>query len=412
MSEVRERLQDVEQSLESLNDNTAIVAKDGARGAAAFDAAEAVMVQKDLRKKFSKMPAHEVMEAIDVQASRETGKQASADILNQLANANPTIAKLLDSSGGTALIRQDLEPMLYSLFVKKFPLFERIRKEPANGLVHAFNQISSYGDAVFQTETGTVTDDASTYVRKTTNVSVLATRRGITLKSQFAINQGGAGYDGLATELAQGVTAIAHKLQKTVFQGNATTSSGAGATTELGAYDANAFDGMRKILGEAADTAGSRINKGSASYTAAINTTVANLLNQGANPSAIVLSPTDYAAYVNELTSLVRYPNGGEVGQAGLGFGSVATANGALPVLAVAGDSIGSYNVGNVGNDLRDIYVIDEDTWSMPYLGTDSITTLEIPVGVGGALTRLYIMFTMFGLASKADKFNGKIRVG
>jgi hypothetical protein len=410
MSEVRERLQDIEQSLETLND-TSIVSKDGARGAAAFDAAEAVMVQKDLRKKFQAMPTHEVYQAIDVQASRETGKQASSDILNQLANANPTISKLLDSSGGTALIRQDLEPMLYSLFVKKFPLFERLRKEPANGLVHAYNQITSYGDAVFQTETGTATDDSSTYARQTTNIAVLATRRGITLKSQFAINQGGAGYDGLATELGSGVTAIAHKLQKQVFQGNATTSSGAGAATELGAYDANGFDGLRKILGEAADNAGSRINKGSASYTAAINTTVANLLNEGGNPSAVVLSPTDYAAYVNELTSLIRYP-GGDVGQAGLGFGSVATANGALPVLAVAGDSIGSYNVGNVGNDLRDIYVIDEDAWSMPYLGTDSITTLEIPVGVGGALTRLYIMFTMFGLASKATKFNGKIRVG
>jgi hypothetical protein len=90
-------------------------------------------------------------------------------------------------------------------------------------------------------------------------------------------------------------------------------------------------------------------------------------------------------------------------------FGSVATANGQLPVLAVAGDSIGSYAISSVNK--RDMYVIDEDAWSLPYLGTDSITTLEIPVGVGGALTRLYIMFTMFGLASKATKFNAKIRV-
>lgn len=407
MSEVRERLQDVEQSLETLND-TSIVAKDGARGAAAFDSAEAVMVQKELRKKFQAMPTHEVYQAIDVQASRESGKQASSDILNQLANANPTISKLLDSSGGTALIRQDLEPMLYSLFVKKFPLFERLRKEPANGLVHAYNQITSYGDAVFQTETGTATDDSSTYNRATSNIAVLATRRGITLKSQFAINQGGAGYDGLATELGSGVTAIAHKLQKQVFQGNASTSSGAGAATELGAYDANGFDGLRKVLGSAAAAGNQIVEKGSATYTSSINSAVAGILNDGGNPSAIVLSPTDYAAFVDEQTQYVRFPGAGNVNP-GLNFGSVATANGQLPVLAVAGDSIGSYTVSSVAK--RDVYVIDEDAWSMPYLGTDSITTLEIPVGVGGALTRLYIMFTMFGLASKATKFNGKIRV-
>lgn len=407
MSEVRERLQEVEQSLESLND-TSIVSKDGANRASAFDAAEAVMVQRELRKKFQAMPTHEVYQAIDVQASRESGKQASADILNQLANANPTISKILDSSSGTALIRQDLEPMLYSLFVKKFPFFERIRKEPANGLVHAYNQITSYGDAVFQAENGEVTEDNSTYARQTTNIAVLATRRGITLKSQFAINQGGAGYDGLATELGSGVTAIAHKLQKQLFQGNASTSAGAGAATELGAYDANGFDGLRKVLGSAAAAGNQIVTKGSNSYTAAVNETVAGILNDGGNPGAVLLSPTDYAAYVNEQLQFVRYPGAGDV-TPGVNFGSVSTANGALPVLAVAGDSIGSYAISSV--NYRDVYVVDEDSWSMPYLGTDSITTLEIPIGVAGKLTRLYVMFTMFGLASKATKFNGKIRV-
>jgi len=298
--------------------------------------------------------------------------------------------------------------MLYSLFVKKFPLFERLRKEPANGLVHAFNQITSYGDAVFQTETGTATDDSATYARQTTNIAVLATRRGITLKSQFAINQGGAGYDGLATELGSGVTAIAHKLQKQVFQGNGTTSAGNGAAVEIGEYDANGFDGLRKLRGSAAAAGNGIIEKGSATYTSSINSAVAGILNNGGNPSAIVLSPTDYAAFVDEQTQYVRFPGAGNVNP-GVNFGSVATANGQLPVLAVAGDSIGSYAISSVNK--RDMYVIDEDAWSLPYLGTDSITTLEIPVGVGGALTRLYIMFTMFGLASKATKFNAKIRV-
>ena len=405
---LREKLQDVHKGLESLND-TAIVSREGGDN---LDVAEAYAVQRELRKKFGKMNTSELGEALDIQAGRETGKQASADILNRLAAANPNITKLLDSSGGTALIRQDLEPILYSLFVKRFPFFDRIRKEPANGLVHAFNQQTATGDAVFQTETGTVTDHNATYARQTTNVSVLATRRGITLKSQFALTQGGSPFNGLSSELSGGVTAIANKLQKTLFQGNATVTSGAGATTELGEYDANGFDGLRKLLGSAAGQ-GVIATKGTAAYLATINSAVASVLNNGGNPSAILCSPTDYAGLVNELTNLVRYNAPAQGDQAaGATFGQVVTAAGALPILAVAGDSIGSYTVGGATTtNYRDMYLVDEDTWSMPYLGADSITTLEIPVGVNGSLSRLYIMYVMFGLANKGPQFNAKIRV-
>ena len=409
MSELNEKLQEVQKGLDTLGTAPHLV---GRVADESIDVAEAYATQRELRKKFSKMSNNELGEALDIQATRESGKQASSDVLNRLAVANPNIAKLLDASGGAALIRQDLEPILYALFVKRFPFFERIRKEPANGLVHAFNQQTAYGDAVFQTETGTVTDDTNTYARQTTNVAVLATRRGITLKSQFAITQGGApGQQGLSTELEGGVTAIAHKLQKTLFQGNATVTAGAGglSTAELGAYDANGFDGLRKLLGTAAGTA-QISNKGTAAYLKTINENVASILNAGGNPSAILCSPTDYAGLVNEVTNLVRYNAPTQAGNVmGLTLGSVVTAAGELPLLSVPGDSIGSYTLSSV--DYRDMYVVDESVWSMPYLGSDSITTLEIPVGVNGALSRLYIMYCMFGLASKAPQFNGKVRV-
>ena len=407
MSELNEKLQEVQKGLDDLGAAPHLV---GRVADESIDVAEAYATQRELRKKFSKMSRTELGEMLDIQATREGGKQASSDVLNRLAVANPNIAKLLDSTGGTALIRQDLEPILYALFVKKFPFFERIRKEPANGLVHAFNQQSAFGDAVFQTETGTVTDDVNTYARQTTNVAVLATRRGITLKSQFAITQGGApGQQGLSTELEGGVTAIAKKLQKTLFQGNADTTASAGTATELGAYDANGFTGLRKLLGAAAATA-QIVNKGTAAYLATINDNVASILNAGGNPSAILCTPADYAGLVNELTNLVRYNAPAQTAQtAGATFGSVVTAAGELPILAVPGDSIGGYTASSV--NYRDMYVVDESVWSMPYLGSDSITTLEIPVGTNGSLSRLYIMYCMYGLASKAPQFNGKIRV-
>jgi len=407
MSEINEKLQEVQKGLDALGTAPHLVGRVPDEN---IDVAEAYATQRELRKKFTKMNRSELGEMLDIQATRETGKQASSDVLNRLAVANPNIAKLLDASGGAALIRQDLEPILYALFVKKFPMFDRLRKEPANGLVHAFNQQSAYGDAVFQTETGTVTDDVNTYARQTTNVSVLATRRGITLKSQFAITQGGApGQQGLSTELEGGVTAIANKLQKTLFQGNSTVTSGAGAATEFGAYDANGFDGLRKLLGATAAQA-QIANKGTASYLSVINNNVADILSAGGNPSAIALNPTDYAGLVNEVTNLVRYNGASRSSEvAGLALGSVVTAAGELPLLAIPGTAIGTYTYSSTA--YRDMYVVDESVWSMPYLGSDSITTLEIPVGVNGSLSRLYIMYCMFGLANKAPQFNGKIRV-
>jgi hypothetical protein len=61
----------------------------------------------------------------------------------------PDSAKaILDStgggtSGGSVMIRQDLEVPLYLLFVKRFPLFDAIRHAPSNGLVHAANQVTA-----------------------------------------------------------------------------------------------------------------------------------------------------------------------------------------------------------------------------------------------------------------------------
>ena len=132
---------------------------------------------------------------------------------------DPEIQKAIDTSSASALIRQDLEPLLYEVFVRIFPAYDRFGKEPANGLTHAWNQITDYGDAVFMSELGTVTDDKSTYVRKTTNVAILATRRGLSLKSKFAVIAGGMQYNPEQIELQGGLRSIAYRMQKTIFEG-------------------------------------------------------------------------------------------------------------------------------------------------------------------------------------------------
>jgi len=131
--------------------------------------------QDEMRRSLKKLETHEIWSIFSRQARKE-GQGLPLDIwmqsnggrtIDTLMNENPTVRKALDTTGGSALIRQDLEPLLYELFIRDFPAWDRFPKEPANGLVHAYNRMPSYGDAQFMPELGTVTDDTAVGVRPT-----------------------------------------------------------------------------------------------------------------------------------------------------------------------------------------------------------------------------------------------------
>lgn len=321
---------------------------------------------------------------------------------------NEMIAKTLDTTGATALIRQDLEPILYELYIRVFPAWERFSKEPANGLVHAYNRQTTFGDAQFMTELGTVTDDVSAYERATTPVSVIATRRGISLKSQFATLQGGAGFNPEQLELQGGLRAIAHKMQKTIFQGNATVSSGT-SSTEDGAYDVNAFDGLRKILNTARAKNVNPLTGTDEDIREALDRAIEEVVEAGGTGiSAVYLHPHDKITLDLQQDDKTRWVVPNLSGAVGTTVTNVNTLLGSLPLSVVPGDSIGTYTA-TVAR--RDIYLLDESTITLPYLGTDGPTVLDIPVGISGQLTHLYIVFGMWGLAVKVPQFSNKVRV-
>jgi hypothetical protein len=328
---------------------------------------------------------------------------------------DPDVAKALDTTGATALIRQDLEPLLYEIFIRIFPAYDRMRKEPANGLVHAWNQITAYGDAKFMAELGTVTDDTSTYVRKTTNIAILATRRGISLKSQFAVMVGGMNYNPEQIELQGGLRSIAHRMQTTIFEGNASDSGGT-ADNELGLYDANAFTGLRQLLNSAdaqnLDPATAPTTTGN--FRVAADAAVLPIIQAGGRSSILWSHPSEKITFNQQQDPNFRILAGEQ--QVNLGVGVVAdqinTVGGPLPWAVVPGDSISSYHASTYsGNKVRDLYILDEESITLPYLGTPGPTVLEIPIGISGQLTHLYIVFLMNGLAVKVLPWNNKIRV-
>jgi hypothetical protein len=283
---------------------------------------------------------------------------------------------------------------------------------PANGLVHAYDQVTAFGGASFMPELGTVTDDQSTYSRQTTNVAILATRRGVSLKAQFGTLAGGAGFNPEQLEMQGGLRAMAHELQKAIFQGQSTNSSGT-AADELGLYDANAFTGLRAILntGRAKNvdpTAGTPED-----MRAAIDRSAEEIVEQGGKASIIWCHPHEKVSFDLQQDQNVRYMNSYVDVAVGVQTNAVNTVFGPLPLAIVPGDSIGTYTATGTysGNTVRDMYVLDESSITLPYLGSEGPTVLEIPVGVSGQLTRLYIIFGMWGLAVRAIPFSNKVRV-
>jgi len=325
------------------------------------------------------------------------------------------VAKAIDTSGVSVLIRQDLEPLLYQVFVRQFPFYDRMGKEPANGLIHAFNRVTAYGSASFMPELGTVTDDKSTYERASTNVAIIATRRGVTLKSQFAVAAGGMAWSPEAIEMQGGLRAIAHKMQQTIFSGQAADSGGL-TSNELGLYDADGFTGLRSILNSGrvknVDPATSPTTTGN--VRRAVDAAILEAIQTGATgPWEIWSHPSEKITFDEQQDANIRILEASQRGASvGVVTQAVNTLAGQIGWNIVPGDSIGSYTATTYSsNSVRDVYLVQPDGMSLPFLGTPGPTVLEIPVGISGQLTRLFIIFMMNGLAVKVPQFSNKIRV-
>ena len=326
---------------------------------------------------------------------------------------SPQVQKLLDSSGAAPVIRQDLEPILYELFIREFPAFDMFPKEPANGLTHTYQQQTTFGDAQFMPELGTVTDDAAAYNRETTPIAILATRRGVSLKSQYATIQSGSGFNPEMMEMTAGLRAIAHKMQKTIFEGHATDSGGL-TSNELGIYDANGFTGLRSILNTVRVKNVDPYDSGATAgdMRQAWNQACVEIMNASpGRPGVIFLNPIDKEAFDASQDQNVRYTNDLVNVAVGVNTNTVNTVFGALPLFPVPGDSISAYTAASPAEEVRDSYILDMSSLSLPYLGSEGITTLEIPVGVAGQLTKLFIFFGMWGLAAKAPIYSNKVRI-
>jgi hypothetical protein len=364
----------------------------------------------------------------------ETGGVLTRELLSGLNSPQvspmvktSTILGTASGSGvadGSALIRQDLEVLVETLFVKTFPLYEAIRKTPANGLTHAYDVMTTPDPNMSATsntvstlisELSAVTFSASTYVRKTANVSLLGIGRGVSFLELAAVRGGGMAWDPTKMELAGGVTKIAYDAQTLICQGNGSYSSGT-ASNEGGTYlnSPTSYDGLRLVLGSVtgssyASNAAIQLEQGSLNMTQTLRQALGKAAMQGGIPDWIVMTINAKTQLDEENEQNKRYNDTVEV-VPGVQVNQFAWANGIAKVLAVPGFSFGSYTSPLSGAPVEDVYFLQSDEIEIPWLYNEGITVLELPAALDYTLSQRYVIFQMLSLAVKAPLWMGKVR--
>jgi len=365
----------------------------------------------ETRAKALLLPPAELKAAIADQAEFGSAQGAGIPISEWTSEARQKLAqddftsKFLDAAGGAALIRQDLEPLIYASFVRRFPVFARLDKVPANGLVHTFQRVDARPTPAYIAETATVPDSTGVYTRATTNIAVLAVRVGTSMKEQLAVRAGGMGWNAEQMEINFGVESLAARCQQTLLQGNA--SAPAGGADNDGPFDANAHDGLRRTV-----PAANIRELGTDTILEALGRTDNLIVNNGGRASVVLIHASDNVVLANQLQPFRRFVDSERVEVVpGLPrvIATYMPGSGEVPLVPVPGADWAAYTANAIS--VRDSFVLDESVVAVPYLGSDSPTVIELPFGVTGALTKLYLLVYMNGLAVRVPNFIAKLRV-
>ena len=378
--------------------------------------------REELQAHFASWDKSDITKALALQAM-EGAKQGSGIPFDRYSTAidaliarsksggeTRLVQKLLDSAGAGALIRQDLEPMIHALFVKVFPAYAALGQKPSNGLVHAYQQVTSPGDAEFIGETQVVPPSTSTFVQATTPIAIVGSERAISLKSQAAVDAGGMNFNLGQEELENAATAIIRKIQETTLKGNYQAPAGTDATLD-GPFDALGFDGFRRTL---------EVNKfrqqDGQPILDAIRRGVREAGDNGGFPTLAFL---DYRVKQNlEDQQIAAWRINAPTVEVtpGLRVNAVNTPVGELGLVGVPGRFFGptaGYNDAHPSTPAQvvDVYCLDTSRVSYVYLGSPGITVIELPTAVSGALTRQFICFAMTGLEVAAPAFCAKVQI-
>ncbi|OLE94890.1 MAG: hypothetical protein AUI84_07060 [Delftia sp. 13_1_40CM_3_66_6] len=287
----------------------------------------------------------------------------------------------------------------HAIFIKRFPVWERLTKKQSNGI----------------SETGTVSYTTGAYDKLTFPIGVFATGRGVTFKEIAAVSAGGSppAYSPELTEMSNGMVKLAQDLQYFILQGNASNSSGAGAATEKGVYNANGIDGFRGVLGSQGSFSGNgatQVDISSLNMTESLRFGATQAANNGGNPKLAFLSFNSKQSFDDEQMSNVRYQERLADLIPGTRVTAVTYADGEIMLIPFPGSTGGTYNRTSDNALVEDIYIVDDEHIAIPWLYSESFTILQLPSAVDNVLSSRWIIFGMYGLEIAAPSFNTKVR--
>ena len=331
------------------------------------------------------------------------------------------VSRAADTNTSSPIVAQRLSPEVIPVFVRDFPLYNVIEKVPSNGLSHTFLQQTAFSQSTAPhtiAETGTVSDDTNSYLRKTTNIAVAAIRRGVTLKAQYAGQAaGGASQDLMGRELAGGLLTIARDMQNEILRYQESNPSAVTATAADGLYDPNGLNGLRYTVNELSPPENTiQADIRTAGWTdQRVLKSVRNVVNaiwdKGGKVDLLVCTTKGSEAMFEDQFQQIRYVKDGTYDIApGLSVRAISTDQGEIPVLVVPGQAIGTYTLSG-SDSYTDIFALWTDTLQLPYLGAPEPTVLRIPIGTDGTLRELAIPFIMLGFACLAPQYLGRVQL-
>ena len=271
--------------------------------------------------------------------------------------------------------------------------------------MHAWDQsrvTATDTTSAYISELGTVVDKTGTYVRKTTNIAVYGQRRGVSFKQQLAVPAGGMPWDSATTGDPERADPDGPRPPEDHFPG---------AVDQLRRHREQRVRPLRRQcvrpacrsqLNLSPDTGvnfSPYLTSSPDTFVKAFNSAITTIADAVGEPPSVVYSRyAELAQLSNQQLSIQRTMDETEF-VPGVMVPAIMTTAGKLPIVGIPGDAIGHYTATTYsGYDVADMYAMNEQQLAVPYLGNPGPSVIEIPPGVSGQLSRLYIVWGMFGL--------------
>lgn len=219
---------------------------------------------------------------------------------------NPQLKKEFDTTAGAYLIPTYLDPQIIDLTRRMLPFLALLKRETMVGLTANIQQLATYNTATWEAESAVMTPQDETYDR---SVYTAAYGYSIGQVTGQMIAAGRTYYNALQESIRVHGIALRRLEEQYALLGSATATPGDPCVD-----DADAFDGIFKIVREVTGTHGNENDlAGAASIQLSdVRDAIEISKTNSGNPSLIVCDNATYFSLKNAISDWERHVNPGE----------------------------------------------------------------------------------------------------